>query len=74
MKTINFNGQPTATITEMQFELELSYIGMNFKGGWKQWSNRDIEMLEEKLNILATPVLPYEGFIKLHDLNYVWED
>lgn len=74
MKAINFNGQPTVTITEMQFELELSYIGMNFKGGWKQWSNRDIEMLEEKLNILATPILPYEGFIKLHDLNYVWED
>ena len=74
MKTINFNGEPTVTITEMQFELELSYIGMNFTGGWKQWSNRDIEMLEEKLNILATPILPYEGFIKLHDLNYVWED
>ena len=74
MTTINFNGQPTVTITEMQFELELSYIGMNFKGGWEQWSNRDIEMLDEKLNILATPIFPYEGFIKLHDLNYVWED
>ena len=74
MNSINFNGQPTVTITEMQFELELSYIGMNFKGGWKQWSNRDIEMLDEKLNILATPILPYDGFIKLHDLNYVWED
>lgn len=74
MKTINFNGQPTVTITEMQFELELSYIGMSFKGGWKQWSNRDNEMIEEKLNISANPILPYEGFIKLHDLNYVWED
>ena len=73
MKTINFNGQPTVTITEMQFELELSYIGMGFPG-WKHWSIRDREMLEEKLNILATPILPYEGFIKLHDLNYVWED
>ena len=74
MKTINFNGKPTVTITEMQFELELSYIGMNFTGGWKQWSNRDIETLEEKLNISANPILPYEGFIKIHDLNYVWED
>ena len=74
MKTINFNGEPTVTITEMQFELELSYIGMNFTGGWKQWSNRDREMLEEKLNISAHPILPYEGFIKIHDLNYVWED
>jgi len=74
MKTIEFNGEPTVTITEMQFELELSYIGMSFKGGWKQWSDRDREMVEEKLNISAHPVLPYEGFIKLHDLNYVWED
>ena len=74
MKTINFNGEPTVTITEMQFELELSYIGMNFTGGWKQWSNRDREMLEEKLNISAHPIFPYEGFIKIHDLNYVWED
>ena len=73
MKTINFNGQPTVTITEMQFELELSYIGMGFQG-WEHWSIRDREMLEERLNIFATPILPYEGFIKIHDLSYVWED
>ena len=36
MQKINFNGAPTVTITEMQFELELSYIGMSFKG-WKQY-------------------------------------
>ena len=41
----------------------------------KSWNtNINYEMLEEKLNVSANPILPYEGFIKLHDLNYVWED
>ena len=73
MKTINFNGEPSIVITEMQFELVLSYIGMNFYG-WKNWSVNDRETVSEKLNIHAEPVMPYEGFIKLHDLNYEWEE
>lgn len=69
-----FDGKPTVIITEEQFVSILSSIGMSFTGGWKQWSNNDIQMVEDKLNIHAEPVQPYEGKIKLSDLNYNWDD
>lgn len=71
MTTVNFNNEATKIVTVKELETIMNSVGMNWYG-FKNVSVNDREMFEEKTNISFEPT--NDGNVRLHDMNFVWED
>lgn len=71
MTIVNFNNEATKIVTVKELETIMNSVGMNWYG-FKNVSVNDREMFEEKTNIYFEPT--NDGKVRLHDMNFVWED
>lgn len=68
---INFNNKPYKVVTETEFIELLKSIGIGFCG-FKYISSLEIEMFEDKTD--SSFSVEKDGTIKIHNLNYEWEN
>ena len=71
MTIVNFNNEATKIVTVKELEVIMNSIGMNWYG-FKNVSTNDRDMFEKKTNISFEPTS--DGNVRLHDLNFVWEE
>jgi hypothetical protein len=67
MIKVDFDKQPTKTVSIKELADIMSSIGLSFYG-LDKISTRDIEIFEDKTDMAFEPTA--EGDIRLHDLNY----
>jgi hypothetical protein len=70
MVKVDFNGEPTKMVLLGEFVMLMSSVGLNYHG-LDNISVNDRDTFEEKTNIAFEPI---DGMIRLHDLNYTFED
>ena len=71
MTTINFNNQPYKIVSESEIKAIMNSIGLNWHG-IKYLSINDREIFEDKTD--ACIEIIKDGIIRLHDLNFAWQD
>ena len=71
MTKVNFNNEATKIVTVKELETIMNSVGMSWYG-FENVSINDREIFEEKTNISFEP--KNDGKVRLHDINFVWED